>query len=225
MTEKKDEGGEEKKNERQKMTRQLYWIFGVVAGILISFFVITFIVNSMKNFEYLGLTFTKSNYDYIPIYTYSYQAVVPASGTASGTQVRQVTLVLRGDPRENKVPFEGEVSFPRGKTIYVSTDGSGLVGCQYSTVGLASLSQFLTLNGFKVKGTTLNKTEANETKLQYVSCESHPDSPVIEITGGNETRINIDKNCYSIKIANCEVLPALEKLEVEAVAQAKARAE
>ncbi len=213
----------EAKKEAPNYSRQLYWVLGVMVVIFVSFFLSTSVLKSMKTFEYRGMTFTKESLENIPLYTYSYNLVTPITGRAtSQANVKAVKMILRGDPRENHVPLIGEIDLAKKKTVFIVTDEKGLTGCEYGSVGFASLSGFLTANGIKIEGALMNKEEAEKNNLKYVTCENRPNNPVIEITGGEETRVDIMGNCYSIKVANCEIMPAVEKLMVEMIVQAKA---
>lgn len=212
-----------KSKESSSLGGQVRWVFGVVLGLAITYLVVSSFIKSLNSFEYEGLTFTREKFDQLNLYRYSYNAIVPVTGAAINVQ-RPVDLYLRVDPRQNQVPIGGsEIELPRDKTVYLATLGEGLVGCPYSTVGVASLSGFLTQNGFKVKGATLDEQEAIDNNIQFASCKNNPESPVIEMKGGPETKITLSERCYIIEVANCEVIPAVEKFEVQMILDAKER--
>jgi len=45
----------------------------------------------------------------------------------------------------------------------------------------------------------------------------------VMVAAGDETKIEKSGNCYDIRVANCEILQALEKFEVQALVDAKNR--
>ena len=214
---------EEEKNEEKRKSKEIYWVIGTMVGLVIIFLVASTIFQSLRTFNYNGLTFTKEYFGEIPIFRYSYNSIVTGS-VASPKSVKPINLVLRGDPRENNVPIDGKIEFPRGKTIYFGFNSEGLTQCPYSTLSVATFSSFIASNGFTVLGGTTNETEANETNLKYVTCEKFPENPVIIFKASDETLIHKENSCYTVNVANCEILPAVEKLMVQALIEAKERA-
>jgi hypothetical protein len=214
---------EEEKSEGKRKSKELYWVLGTMLGLVIIFLVASSVFQSLRTFDYNGLTFTKEYFGDIPIYRYSYNSIVTGSAT-SPKDIRPVNLVLRGDPRENAVPIDGKVELPRGKTVYFGFNSEGLTQCPYSTLSVATFSSFLASNGFTVRGGTTNETEANETNIDFVTCEQFPENPVIIFQASDETSINKENTCYNVNVANCEILPAVEKFMVQALIEAKERA-
>jgi|WetSurMetagenome_2_1015567.scaffolds.fasta_scaffold307726_1 hypothetical protein len=217
-----EESGKEEEKSPESNSKQLYWILGVMAGLILTFVLTTFIIQSFKSFNYEGMKFTKENFGNIPIYVYSYSALMSTTGNVVNTGAVQV--ILRGDPRKNNVLIEGgQIEFPSDRLIYISINTTGLK-CNYTAVAAASLSGFLTSNGFKIKGAVPDEKEANESSIQFASCKSKPNNPVIEIKSAEKTHIQVDGNCFVIEVANCEILQAVEKFEVQMIADAKKRA-
>lgn len=209
-------------NNVRKKDYSLYWLFGALAFIVIVFFTFYYIFSSLNKFEYEGLTFTKERFGEIPVFHYYYLYNFEE-------KQYQYNLYLRNDPRKNTVPITGRavsegIEFPIGNTIYVSVAPEGLVGCEYGSVGISNLATFLRDNQLKVKGASPDEKLAKENNVEYATCENHPKDVVILLKGGNETRVVLEKeNCYVIEVANCEVLQAIEKFQVESILDAKAR--
>ena len=210
--------------EKEGYTKQIYWVLGGMIGLVLVFFFVVYVMQSLRTVEYNGLTFSKENFGDILLYRYSYNAIVPLTGSA--VQTKPTYLFLRNDPRENNVLInDQEIAFPKNKEINIAINGTGLLGCEYASVGVASLSGFLASNGFKIKGATMDEQEALENNIEFASCASKPDEPVIEIKSGRETKVGIENNCYVVEISGCDgILPALEKFEVQIVLDAKKRA-
>ena len=81
----------------------------------------------------------------------------------------------------------------------------------------------MTNNQFTVKAGTLDENESKEMNLTYVSCDLTPNNVVINLKAGNESRITGKGMCYTIEVADCKVLEAVEKFEVESIVQAKTK--
>ncbi len=218
---------QEENNKNQKMDKELYWIFGVMVGLVIVFLAASAVFQSFKTFEYQGLTFTKEKFGEIPVFRHSFYTDNLASITGAVTDEDKdrgyFSLVLRGDPRENNVPIDGEIRLSAIKGAYISVNGTGLTQCEYSAPGISSLTSFLVGNGLNVKGAVPDEEEAREAGVLAVNCENTPNSDVILIKAGSETRITIKENCYEVTISNCEVLPAVEKFMVQTILDARER--
>ena len=208
------------------MNKEVYWVFGVMALLIVIFLVSYSIFNSLKSFNYGGLEFTEEKFGEIPLFHYIYIGKVRTiTGNAISYENKKVDLFLRNDPRENNVPIDADINFPAGKTVYVGIDDQGIPQCKYSVIGLATLSSFLSQNGFGVRAGTLSESAANANNIDYISCEKYPLNPVILIQEGAFTKVTKTKqNCYLIEVDNCETLPAVEKFVVKALIDAKARA-
>lgn len=210
---------------KSKIDRETVWVLSVMAGLVILFLSSYYFFQSLKTFEYEGMSFTEEKFGDIPLYHYYYLTSFGAiTGSAAG-EPRKVDVYLRNDPRENRVPVDGEIEFFRGKYIYLGINGTELTQCSFSSVALATLSGFVGQNGFTLKAGTANIEEANnETMLEHVSCELRPENPVIIIQSGESTKITKKENCYTIDVANCEVQEAVEKFVVQSIVDAKNRA-
>lgn len=213
---------------KKKLEKETIWIVGIMIGLVVLFAVSFYFFESLKNFEYEGLSFTKEKFGDIPLYHYYYFTDLGAI-TGSAVDVgksKKIEVYLRNDPRENNVSYEGsDVEFYRRRFVYIGLNGTGLLECPYSTIAVASLSGFLAQNGFATRaGTVLEEEANNETQLKYVTCEKYPEHPVIILQAGDETKIVRENNCYTITAANCEILEAVEKFEVRALVDAKKRA-
>lgn len=199
-----------------KRTVKKYLPFVIWLAVLaVIFIVLYFAFQGLGKVKYQGLVFTKEKYGDIPVYHYSYLTAI------SPDKLRTVEVLLRGNPAENKVPISGEISYPRGKIVYIGIN-STVHECNYSTVGISPLTIFLANNGFNVKVGTLDKSEALKTNLTYVTCKEYPASAVISIRTGDETKIEKSGDlCYDIYISNCEIVPAIEKFIVQSMLDAK----
>ena len=198
--------------------KELYWIIGIMAICLLIIILVPYISKELNTFKYQSLTFTKEKFGEISVYHYYY------SFSYNGENY-QYNLFLRNDPRKNNVRVSGEITYPSpSETIYVSINGEEMMKCKNSLRDIYSLAGFMQDNMFKVKSGYPDEEFAEKNNLTYVDCGTHPDSMVIVIKEGNETKIENQGNCYTINIADCQILDAIEKFEVQSVIDAKKRA-
>tara|TARA_Y100000034_G_scaffold49522_1_gene61246 strand:- start:1292 stop:1951 length:660 start_codon:yes stop_codon:yes gene_type:complete len=206
-----------------KETKQLYWILVVMAGLILFFLLISVGIQSTKKFEYDGLVFTKETFGEIPVFHY-YRYFNSPNG-----ELIKYNLYLRKDPRKNEIPITGEIFLPIKQTVFISVNSTGLGGeedeCEFNAVAVAGLTNFLRDNGLSAKGAIPDKGIAEENKFEHATCDTHIGSVVILIQKGEKTEIKMKGlSCYIMDIADCGLLDAVEKFEVEALVQARERA-
>ncbi len=196
----------------------LIWIFAVMVLIIIGVLVGYFVGKGGQSFTYEGLKFTKEKFGEIPVFHYYY-----FYESEKGNLV-QYNLYLRKDPRQNQIPVEGNIYYPKDKFVYISVNGTGLTQCEDSSLAVHTLAAFLTNNEIVVKGATPNFNETNGTNIRFANCQTHPNNVVILIQAGNTTRIYKEANtngCHVIEVSDCQILDAIEKFEVQSVLDAK----
>jgi len=230
MEEKKSGRKTKKKSVSPKIKRvdkEFYWITGVMVGLILVFLVSYSVFQTLRTFEYEGLSFTKEklgDIDFYRHYYYTDLGVITGLAIDRGTP-HQINLYLQSDPRENDIPVDGDVKFDLQRPVFISTNTTGLTQCDGASAGLSTLSIFLNANGLDITGGTTDRALANESGVEYVTCEDRPleGSVVILIREGDETSIQAtDKSCYVIKANNCEILPAIEKFIVQMIIDARA---
>jgi hypothetical protein len=208
---------------KKKQDKELYWILGVMAGLIVVFLAASSIIQSFNAVEYEGLTFGKEKVGQIDFFVYSYMTdkSVATGRVVQDLQLKPVFLYFRTDPRKNDVPVQGEkIVFPAGKKVFTGIS-DGLEKCEQSTLAVAGVSSFIVQNGFKLEAGLMNGTEAKANDLPYVKCKFYENNPVIIFKEGEETSVNLEGNCYEITANNCEILPAAEKFILQAILDAK----
>jgi len=204
----------------RKLERELLWIIGFMVFLVILFLVVNSFFKSLSQFEYEGLTFTKTEINGITFYHYYYLF------EGDKGAIFRYNLYLRTDPRENSVPYEGDSVLLDEKSVYVGVRTSGFDECPKTAAAIATLSGFLTDNQFRVFGGNTNAVEATINNERHVSCKARPDDNVIEIRRGDETKVvgNItdDGNCYQIFVGpQCNTLEAVERFELQTILDAR----
>ncbi len=196
--------------------RETIWVVGTMVVIIGALILTPIIVRMLTTFDYEGLTFTQEKFGTIPVYHYSYYF------TDDIGQQYQYNLYLRNDPRTNDIPIDNEILFKERRTTYVTLNSSALAQCPTSLRDIASLAQFLSDNQIIIQAGNIDAELAKENNLTHITCKTHPNDSVIALFPGNETRISQEYGCHKVSYATCEeVLPALEKLMVEAILDAK----
>jgi hypothetical protein len=215
-----------KKEKSSLMDKQLYWAFGIMVVIIAAFLIGSYVRPNPNSFEYNGLKFEKQMLGNIPLYktTYFTEKTIRTTGDVINTgESTAVNILLRSDPREiDDIPVEGEIEFlPREYFVYMTVSSSPDLLCEYSLIAMAQISSFLTQNGFKPKAGVSDEQAAQEQDLDYITCENHPERMVISLEAGDENKIVRDGNCYTIYVANCEILKPTEKFIIQSILDAK----
>ena len=208
---------------KKNNSKQIYWILGTLLVLVIVFFASSYSFKSLTKFEYQGITFTKEKFGEIPVF-HNYYFFKTIEG-----KLIKYNLYLRNDPRKNNVLLTGNaislgIEFSQGNTNYISVD-PGFVGCEYGSVGISNLVTFLKDNQLDVKGASTDKGQAQANNVTYATCDTHSRDVVIILKKGEETEVIHEKtNCYILQVANCEVLQAIEKFQVQSILDSRERA-
>lgn len=207
-----------KKNNKSNLSK-IYWIFSLLLLSVLVFFLSNFIFSKLNTIEHDGLVFTRERFGDIPVFHYYYYI----------TPKLKYNLYLRNDPRKNNVPVTGRlveegIKFLKDETIYLSVNPERLSQCEYSLVGISTLTSFLTDNQFIVKGASPDENLAKEANVSYATCDVIPDGRVILLKASNNTEVIHEKyNCIIINVADCQILEAVEKFEVQTILDARDR--
>ena len=172
---------------KDKQEREIYTVIWTMIGLLIVFVVFYYAFESMKTFEYEGLTFSKEKFGEIPVFHYYYYF------TDDNRQQYKYNLYLRSDPRKNGVPITGNIIYPKQSFVFLSVNSTNLIQCPNFLRDYSALTSFLINNleksGIGIKDGFANKEEAEKNNLTHISCEKYPNNVVILLQSGNETKI------------------------------------
>jgi|SRR3989344_4396267 len=204
--------------------KELYWVLGIMASLVVVFLISLSYFKSLNKFDYEGLTFTKEKFGEIPIFHYSYTAKISKiTGFVTTERDRKVELYLRGDPRKNEVPVQGEINIlSNSRDVFISISDDEIAKCDYSIIAVSSFSSLMAQNGIKTRVGTSSEKISERDKLEHITCVNKPNNPVIWMRTSDKTKITkLSENCYVIEVNNCESLPAMEKLMVQTILNAK----
>ena len=202
-------------NEKKISNKPVYKFLGFILFLVLLFFVSSFLIKMTYNFDYQGLGFTKEKFGELIVYHHYYYF------KDNYGELFQYNLYLRNDPRSNNISVDGEIVYPTQKDFIYISIGDEIEKCSDSSLAIAQLSSFITDNQMFLKTGLANEDRAEERNVPHVSCEKYPDDFVISLVRGDETRIEKDNKCYQIEIANCDILKAVEKFEVQSLVDRK----
>lgn len=176
----------------------------VLAGLLVMFFAVLFIMNSVNNFEYKGVKFEMVKEGQLIFYKTSIPVLYQGKETDYNFYLRNLPGKL-----EKEVPIIGNISFRKNMILDVTTEDL-FCGGDWSI----AMENWRNLYGIlDIKLIPKNKS------VTYVP---NNDEMFITIQKGNSTNINkTGTNSYEMNIDNCEILPAAERLMVETFVQNK----
>lgn len=220
LTKEKATAGEVKKEDNNKKSDEKTAKIIVISIIVIVLVlgILVYSVYSSAHYHYMGVEFSKAREGKIDFYT----AKLPAINTA-GEVTNYAKVDFRTNPKSlGSIPvdFKTDIIFVKDKTVYVSVS-ENLSGCSgYSGVALINLGRFVTLFGLDVKGAVDDKSYRNNNVTPYVNCNTNPSNTVILVKNGEQTKIEqTGTNCYEISFANCEVLSAVERFELQVMSE------
>lgn len=198
---------------------EYYWIAGAILVLILVFGAAYWIFSGIGKVKYEGLTFTLEKFDKITIYHYYYLTKSPFTG-----ELFKYNVYLRNNPAESTVNIEKktDIFLAYDADTYIGLDDTGL-NCPDTQVAISDLTKLLINNFVTPKTGALDYNKSLQYNMTHVTCEKFPDNVVIKVRGGNETKITIDKNCYDLSVANCEIQQTIEKFIVQAIVDAKAR--
>jgi len=208
-----------KKNDKE--IKQLYWIIGIMAFIIL---VVIFIYVSYwkaNHFEYLDFKWEKIKYDKLDLYHTKMLL------TRQDKSQVYYNLYLRNDPRKNNILINANIKLKSNNFTYITIDDD-LKNCQGLNPALVDLSAFISAINLDVKAGVLNKTIAEENNVPFVTCDNKNTNSIItlEVAGKkqgeeNYTQILQNGDCYMIKIQDCEIRKATERFILGLISYSK----
>ncbi|MEK6918979.1 MAG: hypothetical protein AABW73_02975 [Nanoarchaeota archaeon] len=200
---------------RNKQLRNITLIMGVVILVTIIAYLVT---NNLSNPSYRGLQFTKNTQGGVDFYIVKVPAIDPLTGKTQG----YYDMILRTNPKElDKIEYDGRTKILRN--VIMSFDRA-IEGCEDNVIAVANMARFLTDAGFQVKGASHEYEYAQETNMTYATCADAENSTVIVLQkalNGETTSVRETvNNCYIVNIAECQTLPALERMMTEIAIEA-----
>ncbi|PIN90787.1 hypothetical protein COU60_00385 [Candidatus Pacearchaeota archaeon CG10_big_fil_rev_8_21_14_0_10_34_76] len=213
-----------KTKQENKVEKDLMKVIGFFIFLVVLFIVASWFFKNLNHFDYEGLTFTKEKFGELTFYHYSY-----LFENKKG-QITEYNLYLRTNPSANNVPVyaENDIVFKSPSfaesTAFITIDTLGLPQCTESFAAIGTLSKFLADNQITVKSGNMNESEASIQGHNYVTCDNTKaqNVRVIQIVGGNESRIDINGSCYTISVGeDCKIMQAIEKFELQTILDAR----
>lgn len=192
------------KEAAEKQNKQVRVFLVGMAVIIILVFIVTWMSQEAKRFEYAGLEFEKTHYGEIPFY----KAKMTIS-SITGNIIANYNLYLRNDPRKLKgIPIDGIIRLTPKVVLAIDEN----LKCGDSTMAGTVLGQFFGAMGVSPTRGEIDLIKAEEMNVTYANCNLTTRDSIIIVVPGNKTEIvqeNVD--CYKIKVKECEILKAIER--------------
>lgn len=201
------------------LERDLVRVILFCVALVALYFITSYYFNSLNQFEYEGLQFTRERFDQNTVYHYYYYF------TNKAGQLIQYNLYLHNDPRTNNVSISGDPLLLGKSYLYLTYDDSFPESCRYTGSSIVDFNLFLKQNQFTVFSGVMNESNAEATDREYITCENQASSAeVFAFMGGNITEITVDDNCHRIYIGpDCAIRDAIEKIKVQIILEARDR--
>lgn len=194
--EKKEEHEKPSKEQIQNESKMLFWVLGVLGAIILIAIGVMFLMRGSQNFTLNGVPYSILKEGQLTFYGTKIPQI-----SANGQRV-DYNIYIQNDPRtlEKNIPFNGSVYIRPGVAINMSNSlachGNGAV----AIVNLNNIYK----NGLLT--TLINDSDGS------VPCDSQARYVFVNIQPSNVTNIEqTSMTCYNINVANCQVLPAVER--------------
>lgn len=202
-----------------KQRRQLIWFFAIIGLVFLAFLGTYFYVQSLKNFDYLGIQWTVEDSGKIKLY----HAKVPI--VYKGQIKAMYNVYLRNDPRNNKLVVDKNVKLSFDPEVVISTRPNA-AECTNAARLNGDLSGFLSAFPTikNVSGAVHDKNLSKEWGIPYADCTMSENKTIIviqksvpgELSFGMSPVSDTD-NCYILDIGECENTEAIEGLIIEMI--------
>lgn len=193
----KDEKSERlKKEEKQVIVVIIFMVLAFAA-----FLLFYFIFKNAGAFVYEGIRFQKTESKGLVLYH-------GKIGMKIGGNTFNYNLYFRNDPRK-LASIPANISSILRRTGYISFEPK-ISDCYGSNIAAYNLASLLGALGMDVKGATTSHTVAIDESIPERDCADALNKTIIVLQHSNETYIQQKGECYTINIANCNVIGASE---------------
>ncbi|MDO8528646.1 MAG: hypothetical protein Q7S06_02015 [Nanoarchaeota archaeon] len=218
---------EEKAEDKNKHNKIIIGVFIAIIFVAALFVVVHLIVNSMNQFTYKGVEFAIDKTTLVGKTVYRTSIPVERKDSITGKMISSAdyNFWLRNDPRQldKKVPVtNGKLNFAKNIVLDLTTDKLFCEGDW--NIGLQNSLNLFHLLGFNVsvKNNTTEYGSASEFMFITIqignSTNIEKKSPEMNLDNKGEVQTK-DENSYNLNVNNCEVIPAFERLMLEAFAR------
>lgn len=203
-----------------------------MAVLIASIFLVNWIIQESRKFDYNGMNFYEEKEGSIMFYKSLLGYV-----TQQGENIPFI-LKLRNDPRKlDEIPVNGSIILREKAILSLSPK---IANCSDAYITLIDFSRTLKAFGAEASAATTDKDYSKEHELPLVDCkDAGMDETVIVMKEGNETKITENKefkeyifvvkegednkkitrakSCYVIEIKDCKVQQSFERFTLEII--------
>jgi len=192
----------------EKRDNQLKMIVIFMAGLIIVVLLSYWLSIETKKFSYVGLDFEKRQQGSLVLYFTEFP-ISDIFGNIVGYQ----GFYLRQDPR--KIDYvELPDSINLKKDTALAADGAFIGSCEDSIVAGTTLSVFLQKSGINPIPATTNQSEADKYGRLYVDCGDTSQYSIIQFKLGDESKVSVNGDCYTILTSICDVMNVTERFMI-----------
>ena len=208
-----------RKKKRDKQSKQLLWIVGIMAFIIIVISFIYLVNWKTTHFKYLDFKWEEIKYGQLKLYHTKILL------TRADKSQFYYNLYLRHDPRTNNIPINANIRLKAKNYTYITIDPK-LEKCIGLSSSLVDLGGFLAAIGVRGKTALINESYAEEKKVPYITCNNKKLNSIITLEEteerfGNYSQILQEGDCFQIKIKDCEVRESVERFMLGLIAYSK----
>jgi len=198
--------GDAKKKQERQIRIILFWI------VLVMVFTIAFVFfyRNASNFTYRGIKFQRENMNGLIFYKTNLQFTMQ-DGTFT------FALYTRNDPRKlEKIPINATIVLKKGGFVSFEPRVSN---CYASNIAANEIGTVLAALGMKVRGATTDNKTAEEKNVEMKTCNDTNLITGVVLESSNRSFIGQEGNCYTLHIANCDIIAVAERFIYETIFQ------
>jgi len=195
-----------KKRQEKQIRIIMFWV------VLVMVFTISFVLfyRNASNFTYRGIKFQRENMNGLVFYKTNLQ-FTRQDGTFT------FALYTRNDPRKlEKIPINATIVLKKGGFVSFEPRVSS---CYASNIAANELGTVLAALGMKVRGATTDSNTSETKNVELKTCNDTNLITGVVLESSNRSFIEQEGNCYTLHIANCDIIAVAERFIFETIFQ------
>jgi hypothetical protein len=196
----------------KKQEKQIRLFIVLMLFLVVSIFLIYFLIERARKFNYSGLEFVRVKQGNLILYNAQFPYL-------TGKVINQLSVYFREDPRKlDRINIQGNI---RLKKVVALSASPEIFGCEDNILALSTLSLYLGNLRIKTIGAVADQEEADKLNLTYASCNDTSKYSVLVFKNGTESKITQKGDCYILESKDCEIMNVTERFMLGIYAHAK----
>ncbi len=191
-----------------KQEKQIRFLVFLIFFIILSIFLVNWLAQRTKNFEYAGLKFTEIKQGNLVLYKTTFYL-----SSVMGDVIAEMPFYFREDPRKLEyIDIEGEIMLDARKPVALAISKEDAESCEDSVLAATTLSiPFFGKLGVETFPASVDKEEAEERNITYVTFNDISRYNIILFKQAEVTKITGKGSLYVLTYKDCEIMNVTER--------------